>query len=224
MIIKPYRPLILPLVLVSLFGMLAFSFSDLSGIDRFVTSFVQATPDIIGSFFAASTHLGDHWVLVAIALAVAAWEFYRKRPVRSLVMALSLLAMPFFYLIKQTVERSRPASEFVTQHGLHDYSFPSGHAAGSAAIYGMIAILAYSHIKGTWKYVVSSLCVFLIILIGVSRIYIGAHFPTDVLAGWLMALIVLSLLRSLSLYLAKRSDQPNREAIKDTTEEPDHLS
>lgn len=218
MIIKPLRPLILPLLLIVFIIALASFLPVFTKLDESLIAMTQALPQQWRGVFEIITILGDHWLLFCIAIIVAAVEFYRGRRIRSLVITLSLISLPLFYLIKQTVVRARPVNEFIAEQGLSGYSFPSGHATGSATIYGMIAFLAYSHLKGIWKYTVTGLCVVLIVAIGFSRVYLGAHFPTDVLAGWLLALIIISLLRSLSLYLAKKSNVPDKEAMRDTTE------
>jgi membrane-associated phospholipid phosphatase len=68
---------------------------------------------------------------------------------------------------------------------LTSYSFPSGHAMGSMAFYGLLAYLAIQRLS-TWRWRVAVVIamVFLILLIGFSRMYLGVHYLSDVLAGY----------------------------------------
>lgn len=65
------------------------------------------------------------------------------------------------------------------------YSFPSGHAMGSATL-GAAVILMYW--PGRWRWVVSIASVVFVLLVGVSRVYLGVHYPSDILAGWAAAI------------------------------------
>jgi undecaprenyl-diphosphatase len=131
------------------------------------------------------TSLGSIIVLVIITLAVVGYLFLAGR---SAVAWLTLIAVfggiVLSDLLKFAFGRARPdvvnplARVFTT-------SFPSGHATLSAITYLTIgAILARSQPSPTISVYFLSLAAFLTVLIGVSRIYLGVHYPTDVLAGW----------------------------------------
>ncbi len=87
-------------------------------------------------------------------------------------------------LLKHVFERARPdMAPVVYETG---YSFPSGHAMVSLCYYGMLAFLFSREINSwIWRLVVLLFMFLLIIAVGVSRIYLGVHYPTDVLAGYM---------------------------------------
>ncbi|WP_244966868.1 phosphatase PAP2 family protein [Listeria grandensis] len=95
------------------------------------------------------------------------------------------------WLIKQIIARPRPSDMLIEQGG---FSFPSGHAAGSTAFYGMIAALLIIAFTKLWHRIVIGLLAFLIILVIMyTRVYLGVHYPSDVTAGLLLgSTIVLS--------------------------------
>lgn len=69
------------------------------------------------------------------------------------------------------------------------YSFPSGHSMVSMAFYGFLIYLIYNNIKNKYiKWILISSLSILIILIGISRIYLGVHYTSDVLAGFLLSI------------------------------------
>lgn len=89
--------------------------------------------------------------------------------------------------LKYIIQRPRPEEyRLIEESG---YSFPSGHSMVSMAFYGYLIYLIYRHIKNQylkWTLIIS--LGILICLIGISRIYLGVHYTSDVLAGFLMAL------------------------------------
>ncbi|MBC1562341.1 phosphatase PAP2 family protein [Listeria booriae] len=88
------------------------------------------------------------------------------------------------WVIKQIIARPRPTDMLVSQGG---YSFPSGHATGSTAFYGMIAALLIIALSKMWHRIVIGIVAFLIILtIMYTRVYLGVHYPSDVTAGLLL--------------------------------------
>ncbi|MCC9726261.1 phosphatase PAP2 family protein, partial [Streptococcus agalactiae] len=82
------------------------------------------------------------------------------------------------------------------------YSFPSGHSMGTFMIFGSIIILLQYYMpKSIWNLLCQGTLGLLIFLIGLSRIYLGVHFPTDVLAGFILAYGILNL--TAYIFLAK---------------------
>lgn len=215
--LSPFRPLILPIALVSIFVILAFNYSLLSSFDQAIIELVRQIPASAQQFMERVSILGNFYEDIIIILLLVAWEMARRNYNRAFISALALTAFPLFFLVKETVSRARPTGEFIIATGLPGYSFPSGHAVTSAMAFGLLAILLYSHLKSWWKYVLFSLCLLVIFLVGVSRVYLGAHYPTDVIAGWLLALSVLGLLRALSIFIASRTTRK----VSDTTEDPE---
>ncbi len=90
------------------------------------------------------------------------------------------------YILKLIFLRDRPLNiNLIVETG---YSFPSGHAMTSLGIYGFIIyLLIVSNRNKTTKIVGASFLILLIILIGISRIYLGVHYATDVLAGFIIS-------------------------------------
>ena len=93
-------------------------------------------------------------------------------------------------LLKAWFQRDRPTSALIHQYGL---SFPSGHAMMSVAFYGCLAWIAVQHGRH-WGWVVGLGAV--VLLIGLTRIFLHVHYPTDVVAGFAAGLAWLILLRT----------------------------
>lgn len=96
-------------------------------------------------------------------------------------------------LVKMLVERPRPAANADFEHA-QGFSFPSAHSATSVAVYATIAfILIRASRHGHTRVAVGSLAGALVLAIGLSRVLLGAHYPTDVLAGWTFGALLASL-------------------------------
>ena len=131
------------------------------------------------------TSLGSIIVLMIIALAIVGYLFLAGKSSVAWLMLIAVFGgIALSDLLKFAFARARPdivaplARVFTT-------SFPSGHATLSAITYLTIgAVLARSQPSSTISLYVMSLAAFLTMIIGVSRIYLGVHYPTDVLGGW----------------------------------------
>lgn len=131
------------------------------------------------------TSLGSTTVLSLIVLSAAGFLLISRRYRLALIFALSMIAGTLFNaLLKNIFERARP--EFVaTGVPIDSFSFPSGHAMLSAITYLTLgALLARSEKRNAYKGYIVGLAIVITLLIGSSRLYLGVHYPTDVLAGW----------------------------------------
>jgi membrane-associated phospholipid phosphatase len=132
------------------------------------------------------TELGSTTAMMVLAVVLLVSELVARRPWSGITGAATIgLASLGNELAKDLIARARPdlIQPIVVERG---YSFPSGHAALSMVGYGVAALLvARSGAPRGVKVAAAFAAGCLVALIGISRVYLGAHFPTDVLAGWL---------------------------------------
>ncbi len=132
------------------------------------------------------TALGSAGVLLPLGLAVGGWYWWRRGQPRSFI----LLAAAYggSELLSETVRaltrRARPPARLAAGH-FDGFAFPSGHATHSVAVYGMLAVvLAAGMPRWPRKVAVWAGAVSIATAVGVTRLYLGAHWLTDVLGGW----------------------------------------
>lgn len=106
-------------------------------------------------------------------------------------------------MLKHLFERARPDLLRVVEET--GYSFPSGHAMVSFCFYGMLALMVANNINSIHRRIaVTSFAIMLVVAIGVSRIYLGVHYPTDVVAGYTAGAMWLSFCISLLTWWKQR--------------------
>ena len=136
------------------------------------------------------TALGGFTVLSLGVAAVAGYLLLSgKKGMTMLVIAASVGGVVLTTCLKHWIDRPRPA---LRQAGtlVFTRSFPSGHSALSAAVYLTLgALLARASTSRVLKFYYLCIALTLTTLVGLSRIYLGAHYPTDVLAGWTIGLV-----------------------------------
>ena len=136
------------------------------------------------------TALGGTGVLTLLTLAVVGFLLVAKAPRAALAVALAIGGgLLLSTLLKSGFDRPRPE---LVPHGslVYTSSFPSGHSMMSATVYLTLAALVSRivHLRRLRVYIVS-VAVLLTLLVGFSRVYLGVHWPTDVLAGWTVGAI-----------------------------------
>lgn len=138
----------------------------------------------------AITSLGSLMILVSLSCAVAgALVLTRKYHACVFLLAALTGAALLNYSLKPFFARGRPdVVRHVTR--VDSWSFPSGHALISSAVYGTLGAIAANLIRPMpLRIYVVSITLLTPLLIGLTRIYLGVHFPSDVLAGWSVGLL-----------------------------------
>jgi len=154
-------------------GVHAFASPAMTSLMRVITDLGSAGLAVIaviatGLFLAKGWKRAAGWLLISLAGATVLsislkYGFHRPRPV------------PFFGVAP------------------HSYSFPSGHSLFSFCFYGVLAGLITARVRSLWlRVVVWASAALLVMAIGISRIYLGVHYPSDVVAGYLAALMWVS--------------------------------
>ncbi len=141
----------------------------------------------------AFTELGDTFVVVAVTIAVLFW-FVWKRAWRTAGYWLLAItgATAINTAIKIALHRTRPAELFY--NGASAFSFPSGHSTANAVLCGFLAFLIAIGVRLAWRIPIVFAATFIALLIAFSRLYLGAHWFSDVIGGlafgtaWIAAL------------------------------------
>ncbi len=131
------------------------------------------------------TALGGNAVLILLTLAVLGFLLMDGKPRLAVVVLIATLgALGVSHTLKKTIDRDRP--DLVPHNSVvYTASFPSGHSMLSASTYLTLgALLATAQRRKRIKVFILLVCTFVTLLVGISRVYLGVHWPTDVLAGW----------------------------------------
>ncbi|WP_028400717.1 phosphatase PAP2 family protein [Ectobacillus panaciterrae] len=170
-----------------LFFVLSVSYTSdfINAFDTAVSEFVQSfRNETLTKWFSFISYVGSIDVYFPFVCILASYFLIRKRFLASLLVVVSLYGSRYLNdALKLWYERPRPdINTLVTATG---YSFPSGHAMSAAAFLGFVAYLAITeHRLLLWQKI--GLIVFatlLIFSIAISRVYLGVHYPSDILAG-----------------------------------------
>lgn len=138
---------------------------------------------------------GDwHAALLVVPAGALIW-FFLGRPPSLLVFAAALISL-LNDAFKLAVNRPRPSPEQVHIIGInHGNGFPSGHAFFATIFLGVLAYLLFTYLKKNSLRVFSlAVLILLALLVGTSRIYLGAHWPSDVLGGYIVGGLFLAVL------------------------------
>ncbi len=185
-------------------------------IDQIVFAWLRALrTDWLDIAMVAVTELGGARISVAVGVAVFAWLCWRRAWTVALYWAAALLgARACVMALKLGMARVRPASIY---SGLESYSFPSGHATSSMVTYGFLAFLMCLRQPWRVRIPVLALTVVAVAAIGVSRLYLGMHWLSDVAAGYALGLAWIALLgtayRTLHVPAPKESVAPWRLGV-----------
>lgn len=163
--------------------------------------------DIITPIAKVITFFGGVYWLIGLSILLL---FIIKNKKIGVSIALNLaLASLTNHTLKHIFQRPRPLQyQIINESG---YSLPSGHSMVSMAFYGYLIYLIYKHIKNKYiKWSLISLLGLLILSIGISRIYLGVHYTSDVIAGYLLAISYLIIYISFSNMIIDKINNKNK--------------
>ncbi|WP_172357756.1 phosphatase PAP2 family protein [Lactococcus insecticola] len=176
------------LVLFVMLGYLVKFYPDtLHGVDSSVQSAVRSWMSAnMTHFFRFVTNFGGYIFVPVIVILCLFFFIFKKWYVEVIFLVGNVIVVALLVqFLKGVYGRTRPSlKHLVVENGL---SFPSGHASASIVLYGALMVLICQRLQSSeLKWLVRVIFSIIIVLIGLSRIYLGVHFPTDILGGWLL--------------------------------------
>lgn len=157
------------------------------GFDHAVANVLKRTESLTG-VMKVVTSLGDSWFLVLVAILFIIFVHDKKDGVAAIVCLGGGAGLN--HLLKNVVRRARPfANQLVSVSG---FSFPSGHSTSSMVFYGFLIYLIYKKCNNKIVRNVSIISLgILILMIGLSRVYLGVHYISDVIGGFILGILYL---------------------------------
>ena len=144
------------------------------------------SPQLTGAVIVL-THMGSVYATLGGGLLIALWLGVKRHYHRAIPLAVAVVGERILVDgIKLLLDRSRPAFD-LHPVATHSASFPSGHAGNTMAVFLTLALIAT---PARWRHVAVMIALTLTFLIGLSRIYLGVHWPSDVVGGWALGGIV----------------------------------
>ena len=140
-----------------------------------------------------ATWMGNSLTVVLLCVGVEIIAFVAQEGGVFVLAPFTLLSLPINAVVKNCVDRARPGEEEAKIHAgpRWGFSYPSGHSMQSAAFYGFLAFLLWILVPSMpLRVALASAFAFLPVLVGLSRVYLGAHWASDVVGGWAGGLFV----------------------------------
>lgn len=140
----------------------------------------------------AVSGLGSDWVLYSFTALMSVWLLWRRHwrmTLHWLITVAGVAAMT--RALKAHTLVARPP---VVDTEVLGYAFPSGHASLSIAVFGFLAVAVARELRSNWHWVPYSSAVFLVVAISFTQLYLGAHWFSDILGGWSLGLVWVTLL------------------------------
>nr|WP_106784465.1 phosphatase PAP2 family protein [Lysinibacillus timonensis] len=184
-----FKAFIIGIVCLLGFGTMALVVSrdQIVSFDLAVISYVQRLEaPILTAIMKFFTTIGSFkWILVIAIVVIIFLYFVLKHRSELFLFTIVIAATPIINgIIKGFFERARPDLHRLIEIG--GYSFPSGHAMNAMAVYGILTFLFWRHIPSRLgRSVLIFISSVFILMIGISRIYLGVHYPSDIIGGYL---------------------------------------
>ncbi|USN97084.1 MAG: phosphatase PAP2 family protein [Candidatus Nomurabacteria bacterium] len=159
--------------------------------DRVVGHWITDLPSWMHPVMHLFSWIGEPPVTVGVAAIAFGYGFALDKPLYETAGIIAFVTIAFGSLLKLVLRRRRPITDYSKNMFIKTFSFPSGHAAGSLVSFIMAALI----IGNRWpELTIAAWAVALVVcfMIGVSRVYLGAHYVSDIIGGWIIGVIGLA--------------------------------
>ncbi|MGX7173274.1 phosphatase PAP2 family protein [Enterococcus ratti] len=161
----------------------------LSEFDQSITIFIRTPYPDWNTYQLSITKMGNSSTVILLFLIVSFLLWRKKKRPELIWLAVNFIIIAGIInpLIKLFVMRIRPSLVYLVVE--YSYSFPSGHAATSMILYGSLLFILPTLIQtNSFRLLLQFFLAVIIITVGISRVYLGVHFPSDILGGYLLSL------------------------------------
>lgn len=166
--------------------------SKVNAFDEAATRLIAKLPSSSQGFFKLMSRIG-HPITICCTAGVIAVIGLTYSTSAVVLGGISIwIAMLVSTALKNLTKRSRPLTDYVAGMRIRSFSFPSGHTTGSTVTFGLLAYYALHFLPISLGYTATLVLALATLSVGVSRVYLGAHFPTDVIGGWLLGATTLT--------------------------------
>jgi len=204
------------IIFLILFGIIAWGVHFESGwVTSFDLSWIERIQGAVSegktTFLMTLTELGNIRLIIVLTIIITIVLFFKRRYAEGLWLGGTILfcAAIMGKILKETFDRERP--QFLQLVERSTESFPSGHATATTIFYGLIGLVIVLAATKAWKkFVAGFITLAWIVSILVTRVYLGVHFPTDVIAGFLYGMA--SVFLSVGIYPVVR--EPLRQLLR----------
>lgn len=187
---KHFKKIILIISIILFIGITLLVFNNqLSNIDKLIhTNILNIRTNFLTSIFLIITHLANAYFLITLSIILLIIIKNKKIPLAIIINL--ICSFTINELTKSIFRRPRPIGiSLIEENG---FSFPSGHSMVGMAFFGFITYLLYNKLKSKKsKILLVTSSTITILLIGFSRIYLGVHYLSDIIAGFLLSSIYL---------------------------------
>ncbi len=170
----------------------AIRIETISSFDEPIIDFIQgAEAPWLTTIMRMFTDIGSTTAVIILGVITLGILLLKKYHTQAILFVVALAGTGILnQTLKFIFKRDRPDLNRLIDIG--GYSFPSGHTMIAFSLYTIIAYIIWRNLKNTWSRVgIMLLAVFMIVMIAVSRIYLGVHFPSDIVGGFLASSVFL---------------------------------
>lgn len=180
---------VVSLICATSFGLIALLIQDrqIDNFDQTIAAWIQALESpVLTHLMEGFTVIGSGWVIAILVPVIAIFLYLVLGHRRELIFFIGVIigSSLLNVVLKIIFHRARPTIHHIIE--ATGYSFPSGHSMAAFTLYGIVTFLLWRHLSDSFKRGILVLfSTVMILMIGISRIYLGVHYPSDVLGGYM---------------------------------------